>query len=263
MDPVPDLGVEAAQQHYDSDGFCVVPGLLDPAELPDAWAVMDRIIMGDYVTGVAPSHVDPNDDPANQLQRVNQPQIADPAVTELLLRSRIGEAAAALTGADMVQAWAVQLIRKPSTTAHTANVGWHQDDDYWHRWWEGEVFTCWLALTDVTADAGPVRFVRGSHRWGYLGGGNFFAQDLEGSPTRDRVPEGEVWEEREAVVPPGGASFHHKHTIHGSGPNRSGQFRRSYAVHLRTEKSAMLPTVKPEIAERIEDPIVSPILFGG
>jgi ectoine hydroxylase-related dioxygenase (phytanoyl-CoA dioxygenase family) len=236
--------------------------VLDPAELPSANAVMDRLLAGDYATGTAPFHIDSEhaQDPT-RLARMDQPQMADHAITDMVRRSRIGEWAAAITGADMVQVWAMQLIHKPPNPAGTANVGWHQDDDYWHTWWKGEVFTCWLALTDVTADAGPVRFVRRSHTWGFLNSGNFFIPDLDASAERAHVPAGETWEEEPAVLPPGTASFHNRLTIHGSGPNTSAGRRRSYAVHLRTDRAEMLEGLRDVYREQLSDPALSPVIF--
>ena len=233
-----------------------MPPVLDPSALPAANDTMDRLLAGRYATGVAPFQVD-----TGALVRMDQPQMADHAITDMLRRSNLGEVAAAVTGASMIQVWAMQLIHKPSSATDVANVGWHQDEDYWQGWWEGEVFTCWLALSDVAEDCGPVRFVRGSHQWGFLNSGNFFVPDLESSAERDRVPEGEVWEEAAAVLPAGGASFHHRLTIHGSGANTSGRPRRSYAVHLRTEKSTMLPGLRDVYQEHLTDPALSPILY--
>lgn len=247
---------------YEDDGFITVDRVLEPSEIGPACEVMDAVVAGEYATGVEPLCVDRHGDgDPRHLARIDQPQMADHRITDLVRRSGIGEAAAALTGADMVQVWAMQLIRKPSTDAPVANVGWHQDEDYWTGWWDGEVFTCWLALSDVTAEAGPVTFVKGSHRWGFLGGGNFFLTDLDGSESRAKVPEGERWEEAPAVLPAGGCSFHHRLTLHGSGPNTSGSFRRSYAVHLRTERATMLPGLRDVYQEHITDPAMSPVLF--
>ena len=49
-----------------------------------------------------------------------------------------------------------------------------------------ELFTAWVALSDVTAEAGPMRFVRGSHGWGLLDDGGFYRQDLD--DQRDAIP---------------------------------------------------------------------------
>jgi ectoine hydroxylase-related dioxygenase (phytanoyl-CoA dioxygenase family) len=149
----------------------------------------------------------------------------------------------------------------PAASSTVANVGWHQDEDYWQGWWDGEVFTCWLALTDVDDDCGPVRFVRGSHRWGFLGAGNFFIPDLDASAERERVPAGQDWVEEAAVMPAGAASFHHRLTIHGSGPNTSGRPRRSYAVHLRTDRATPRPGLRDVYQDALDDPALSPVLY--
>jgi ectoine hydroxylase-related dioxygenase (phytanoyl-CoA dioxygenase family) len=52
-----------------------------------------------------------------------------------------------------------------------------------------------------------------------------------------QVPVGQEWAEAPVLLPAGGASFHHCLTLHGSGPNLSGRPRRSFAIHLRTDKS--------------------------
>ncbi|MHB8717572.1 MAG: phytanoyl-CoA dioxygenase family protein [Candidatus Dormibacteria bacterium] len=256
--------VTEACKAYQRDGFWITPPLLDDADLSNAVAVMDRIVAGDYLTGVAPNavHWKPGDDPA-AIVKIDDPQRSDPAVTELVSQPAIGEWAAALTGAEMVQVWAIQLLRKPPGGAAGANVGWHQDDDYWSEWWDGEVFTCWLALSDVTLEAGPMSFVPGSHRWGFIGAGNFFDQDLDGRRGGMKLPEGAGWSEVAAVLPPGAASFHNRLTMHGSGPNTTSGYRRSYAIHLRTEKSRLKEGAPSYYRETLGDPALSPIIFGG
>ena len=88
---------------------------------------------------------------------------------------------------EMVQVWWVQLLYKPvsrpEATVQT-NVGWHQDRQLWSTWEEGsELFTAWVAVSDVTEDACPMRFVRGFHNWGLLNQGDFL--------IRTTMPNGE------------------------------------------------------------------------
>ena len=75
----------------------------------------------------------------------------------------------------------MQLLYKPSVDPDEitpTNIGWHQDRHYWQTWEEGsELFTAWIALSDVTAEAGPMKFVRGSHRWGLLSHSDFYGQE--------------------------------------------------------------------------------------
>ena len=58
---------------------------------------------------------------------------------------------------------------------------WQQDEG---------LFTAWIALCDVGEQLGPMRFVRGSHRWGFLNQGNFFDKDQHKLREDIAVPAG-------------------------------------------------------------------------
>lgn len=224
------------------DGFCAVDDLIDPAMVAAAVEHMDLVRMGTYETGHAPLSIKwkPGDDPL-RICKIDEPHYADETIRALVTDPAIGRAAAEIYGASEVSVWAVQLLYKPSGGDSAASVGWHQDDDYWATWWDGEVFTCWVALSDVTEEAGPVRFVPGSHEWGFLSSGNFHDGDLATLKEGYCLPKGASWEEVPMLLRPGSVSFHHRRTIHGSGPNTSGEPRRAFAVHLRTERATVRP----------------------
>ena len=165
-----------------------------------------------------------------------------------------------------MQVWWVQLLGKPPADSEGAiptNIGWHQDRRFWTRWKEGsELFTAWVALSDVTSESGPMRFARGSNRWGFMDQSDFYAQDHEEQREAIAVPDGETWEEVAAILPPGGASFHHNLTYHGSGPNLSTQMRRSLAIHLRTENSAAAEGEKKEgLTQALNEPAHCPVIY--
>jgi hypothetical protein len=259
------LAARTARAQFEAEGYCFAPRLLSDETLERANQICDRIIATDYATGVPPHAVSwkPGDDP-NLLVKIDQPQRADHGLSQVLVDSGIGAFAAGLMGANMVQAWAVQLLHKPpnTDTGSLAVVGWHQDDDYWHEWWDGEVFTCWLALSDVTIDSGPMNFVPGSHRWGFLKSGNFFNNDLDSQRQGMPVPEGQTWREVPAVLAPGAASFHHRRTVHGSSVNQADWPRRSLAVHIRTERSRPLTLAPEGYQDDLADPRICPALYG-
>jgi ectoine hydroxylase-related dioxygenase (phytanoyl-CoA dioxygenase family) len=140
-------------------------------------------------------------------------------------------------------------------------VGWHQDQNYWVDLWEGEVFTLWLALDAVDADMGPLRFVKGSHRWGHRTDGDFFSQDLDSGRAR-MTPGGETWSEVPALLPAGGASVHHKLTVHGSTQNTSQRTRYGMALHLRTDRSNPVAGVEDPLVALASDESLSPVLYG-
>jgi ectoine hydroxylase-related dioxygenase (phytanoyl-CoA dioxygenase family) len=160
-----------------------------------------------------------------------------------------------------VQLWWVQLLYKPSATpTGAATIGWHQDFHYWRPTWDddSQLFTAWVALSDVTEETGPMKFVRGSHRWGLLDQSDFFG---EFEKMKLEAPEGEESTQASAVLPPGGVSFHDKLVFHGSGPNVSGAPRRSFAIHLRTEKSSPRDGVRKGLTEFIDNTDFCPVIY--
>jgi ectoine hydroxylase-related dioxygenase (phytanoyl-CoA dioxygenase family) len=121
-----------------------------------------------------------------------------------------------------------------------------------------------VALTDVQADCGPMVFVRGSHQWGYVPDLSDFFGKEDQAALRNHIqrlghPD---WEERAAILPPGGVSFHHNLTYHGSGPNLSGQPRRSFAIHLRTEKSRPRDNARQGLTQFLDNLEYNPVIYG-
>lgn len=256
-------------KQYKSDGYYIAPEPVIPADVVRrAVDGMDAIRAGDYDTGVPPldSPWKPGDD-EHALCKIEMPQIAGRAVYELVSHPALGRLAAEVTGAKMVQVWWVQLLYKPvsmSETVRQTNVGWHQDRQYWGAWEEGsELFTAWVAVSDVIEEAGPMRFVRGSHTWGLLNQGDFYGQDHDEQRRKIEPPDGDAWEETTAILPPGGVSFHHHLTFHASGPNLSSGPRRSFAVHMRTERSKPRDDLRKGLTEFIDMPSHCPVVFEG
>ena len=252
-------------EQYLADGYYIYPEPVLPMDVVERAIVgMDAVRAGEYDTGIAPqpSPWSPGDDPA-ALCKIEMPQLANRAIMELVSHSALGQAVAAVTGASMIQAWWVQLLYKPAGTAQDGlNIGWHQDRQYWQIWEEGsELFTAWVALSDVGADCGPMRFVRGSQRWGFLDQGDFGGQDLQSLRQGVQMPEGSEWEEKETLLAPGGVSIHHCLTYHGSGANLSGQPRRSFAIHMRTDKAEPVDKVRQGLTGFIDDPSSCPIIY--
>ncbi|MCP3980325.1 MAG: phytanoyl-CoA dioxygenase family protein [bacterium] len=255
-------------ERYRSGGFLIHPAAVLPPDVVDA-AVrgMEAVRRGEYDRGQPPERSPWNPgDPTDTLCKIEQPQRASRGIFDLVRRRRIGELAAEATGADWVQVWWVQLLIKPvgvETERTRVNVGWHQDRHYWGCWEEGsELFTAWVALSDVAEDCGPLRFVPGSHRWGAIEGGDFFRGDLDATRSALSLPRGAEWAEEPAVMSAGGLSLHDSYTIHGSGENRSDRPRRSLALHLRTRNSRPVGDLRRDLARYIDDESMCPVIHG-
>ncbi len=256
--------LEAVKGRFEKEGFCITPPIIPKELIERVIPHMEAVARGEYETGVEPHaiHFKPEDGP-EKIKKVDQPHLCDRTILEFVSHPSIGEWAARLMDAEWVQVWAVQLLIKPPGCGAKGLVGWHQDKHYW-PYWEGEPFTGWVAVSDVPEESGPVRYVTGSHKWGYLEGGDFYGSDDESQRDKIQLPEGAEWNETSAVMSAGQTVFHHRHTFHGSGPNYSEKPRISFAIHLRTNKTKPLydATDREYYITDLDDPIKAPVIYG-
>lgn len=248
---------------FEAAGFCLFPPLIAADLVARAVVRMDAVISGEYATGTKPHavHRGPGD-PPDKLHKIDQPHLSDPVILELVSHPAIGRAIASLLNASFVQVWATQLLLKPPGGRDRGNIGWHQDMQHWKSLWRGEVGTVWVAVSDVVSEAsGPMRFVRGSHKWGLNSRPSFFA-DPDHLTQQAAIPRppGSTWDEVPALMAAGGASFHHRFTYHGSGPNASSAPRRSFAIHIRTERSEPVYG-ESNYTAHLDDDAVCPVIY--
>lgn len=255
------MSKRSPRERFGEDGFCFTDSAIPSEDIAGVIPRMDALMAREYETGVSPrAEYDPSS-PPDQLVKIDQPHLSDLTIRSFISHPQIGIWAANITGAEMVQVWAVQLLIKPPGGA-LGHIGFHQDMQHWTKWFRGEVFTAWIAVTDVEADTGPMTFVRGSHRWGLNENPSFFRDtDHDAQVASIPRPVGVDWEEVPALIPAGAISFHHRLAYHGSRSNTSKSARRSFAVHLRTEKSEPLDTINGYYNEHLDDPEICPVIF--
>ena len=249
------------QAEYERNGYSVVAEQVAPDDvLQRALAGMVAVRDGVFDLEMAPTEHQ-GYDPA-VLCKINNPHRSNKGLHELVTCPAVGRQVAEVTGSRRVQVWASQLLIKPPGTEAAGHVGWHQDRQYWQMWQEAEgLFTAWIALSDVAEALGPMCFVRGSHRWGFLNQGDFYGKDQQALQEGIEMPEGAAWEEVPALLPSGGLSVHHSLTFHGSGANISDVPRWSLAVHLRNEKSEPVPGDDSYYTAHLDDPQICPVMY--
>ena len=255
---------EEAKLRYEEQGFYFSPVLFEEDSLTDAIRHQDLVVSGQYETGISPRKpFDSSKATPGTLVKIDSSHRADLTIRQFVSNPALGTWAAAITGARWVQVWAVQLLVKPGLGADEAKVGWHQDRNYWGVWEEeSEIFTAWVALTDVKDDCGPMVYVRGSHKWGFLDQGNFFDTTHGSFQDTINTPEGSRIEAVPVLLNAGQVAFHHKLTFHGSHPNTSGHPRRSFAIHMRTENSWPRKDQDSALTADLDDCDMNPVIFG-
>jgi ectoine hydroxylase-related dioxygenase (phytanoyl-CoA dioxygenase family) len=246
------------RERYAADGFCVIPALFPPDAVARAIPAAEAVAAGETDTGMMPKlrEREAGDEP-QRLVKIAEPHNASRALRDLLASPAAWEVIAAVMDARMLQIWAVDLfIKRPEASAR-ANIGWHQDGPF-APYWTGDIFTVWLALSDVSADMSPLRYVRGSHRTGPAGRADLFRTDLDLAAAG--LPEGFDSAQVAAEVPACGVALHHRDTFHASGPNLSSRSRYSLAIRVRTDRCEL--TGNPVQAAHLGDPDLAPVVYG-
>jgi len=208
---------------FDRDGFLIVEeGLATDSALERLRERYLRLFDGEYESGIRPDEVNwvPGRDPEDRTRQLCNAWKSDSVVAAQVLSESTGRLAAQLMGYRGVRILQDNVLWKPPGTKA---IGFHQDSSYADYLVPSEMVTCWLALHDTEADAGPLEFVRGSNHWPKTAPQRtqFHAPDDWLAGPRAAAPEGEELEIVPVVVKAGGGSFHHGLTWHGSAPNES------------------------------------------
>ncbi|MBX3204934.1 MAG: phytanoyl-CoA dioxygenase family protein [Labilithrix sp.] len=159
-----------------------------------------------------------------------------PWLRRFALESPLGYIAGRLFGAKKVCFYDDQvLIKEPRSKQYTA---FHTDEPYYHL---AGTQTCamWVSPDLVDADASPMEYVRGSHRWKE----SFLPNNFANQATLDQLGLGQK-EDGAVRLPdiegnrgeydivtytskPGDVLVHHSRLVHGSGPNYTDKARRA------------------------------------
>lgn len=165
----------------------------------------------------------------NQLFRVNG-QLVLPLLHQIAATPAILDIVEQVLGPNLL-VWSVELFIKEPGSEKT--VSWHQDLTYWGMGETDEEVTAWLALSDVSVEAGCMRFLPGSHNGTIVPHSDTF--DDDNLLSRGQQIEGV--NEAQAIhgpLRPGELSLHHGRTFHASGPNRSNDRRIGVAIRYVT-----------------------------
>lgn len=223
------MSPQDAKAEYDDKGFVVLRGFLTG----DRLARLQENI-GRYIAEIVPRLPEGDafyEDRARpetlkQLNRMQQ----DPFFAELKTDPLWKSTAENLLG-ESAFAQGAEWFNKPPGTEHPTPA--HQDNFYF-CFTPPHVLTMWLALDDVDAENGCLRYIPGSHLRGIrphsrtktLG----FSQGISDYGPEDHTAEAAIF------ARPGDLLIHHGDTIHRADANRSStRHRRSFAMVFQGE----------------------------
>lgn len=235
---------------FERDGYVVVRGVLDPAWLAPLDGACERILAMPDTLDITAEAV--RLAPTSEAALFGAPPYADtlarrghfrvhfnsarsePAVLDFALRGAVGGVAAMLMRSATARfVDDVMFVKDPGAEEATE---WH-DDDGGGVMVGAQKCSLWVSLADVTPDAGPLAFLRASHRrhlgWRQRGEK---ADALVAAHSDDIVT---------CPVRVGDVIAHHPATIHGSPGNGSSVRRRSWALRFAGEGMRFaLPVVR-------------------
>src|SRR5439155_356633 len=195
----------AQVEAFERDGFLIVEeGLVAPGALEPLRERFLRLFDGEYETGIKPDEVNwvHGRDPEDRTRQICNGWRADTVVTAQVLSERTGRLAAQLARYRGVRLLQDNVLWKPPGAKA---IGFHQDASYADYLVPPEMITCWISLDDLPAEAGPVEYVRGSHRWPRTPPqrSQFHAPEDWLGPARHARPEGAHFAAVPVAVKPG------------------------------------------------------------
>jgi ectoine hydroxylase-related dioxygenase (phytanoyl-CoA dioxygenase family) len=212
-----------AAAEFERDGWIVVRGIVSESELTTMRAIFESFIPEN-------AYMPPGRD--GVVGEITGASRAYEPLARIACDARFGALVAAALGATSVQLLQDSLLFKPARDG--GQVHWHQDYTYVGFLTPPRAVSLRIALLPEHEDTGCMRVVSGSHHWGPVGDVHALTESRVDSllpslspPQRDAVAAATP-----LVLEAGDVSIHHCLTVHGSGPNRSGQPRRTIILRM-------------------------------
>ena len=155
---------------------------------------------------------------------------SDNLIKKIVCNETIGLIASKLMGWKGARLVQDNILWKPPGGK---TLGYHQDASYVDWVVPQTMITCWMSLDQASQKIGTLEFVSGSHKWELsppsinFHSPNDYRKELINFVKNNNKELNITYVE----VPPGGASFHHGYTWHGSGMNKTNLNRRAIVSH--------------------------------
>ena len=208
---------------FDRDGWIVVRGVITGDEVAS---------MNDVFSAIVPENAAWPSGPDGVLGEITGASRANEPLARIARDPRFGALAADVLGASSVQLLQDSLLYKPARAG--GSVQWHQDYTYLGFLTSPRVVTVRVALYAETVDSGAMHVVSGSQRWGLIGEIRALTESRVDSlvPSLTNEQRDAVENAAAVLLEPGDVSIHHCLTLHGSGPNRGDQPRRTILLRM-------------------------------
>ncbi|MEL7313883.1 MAG: phytanoyl-CoA dioxygenase family protein [Cyanobacteria bacterium J06559_3] len=224
----------AQMAEFQAQGYLMLKNALTQEQVDEIVERLDPLFNTQFETGIYPDEWSgrPGLSQPNATRQMTGMWRCDRTVAKYSLSGEIARLNAELMGWDGGRyGLDVCWIKPPNAP----EVAFHRNNTYVEAINPSSIITCWIALSDCTAEAGTLEVVPASHHWNCTDTVRFLhaPRDDYRAPLVQAAEEAGV-DSFEAIpieMAPGSAVFLHGNLWHGSGRNRTeNQTRRSFAV---------------------------------
>jgi ectoine hydroxylase-related dioxygenase (phytanoyl-CoA dioxygenase family) len=209
---------------FQEHGWLQVDEVLTRAEANEAREQL--LELASRGAGTKDSHVAAlaTSDYARMAKAVNEPSRVSDFFRKLATAPKMGELMREILGVKEVRLFRDLGLIKPPASEDGIATGVHQDQVFYPLDRKG-VASLWIALVDLPANSGTMRFVDGSHKNGPVGryvlpGRDWLAAHPEDAQKMTPAP----------ALSAGSATIHDGFMLHGADPNTWNQPRVAYTV---------------------------------
>jgi len=257
-DAAPATLTPAQKAGFDRDGYVVLPGVVDAAQVAEVAVELDELEaeVEAFLAGVDGQRISIAE--AGAITFTVHCVKRSAAARRLAHHPTLVGLCADLLGPDANLYWDQAVYKKPEKPRR---FPWHQDNGYTFVRPQ-HYLTCWVALTDATLDNGCPQVLPGVHR-----GGTLLHRWVD--PVGWECIDGEPPEAVVADVPAGGVVAFSSLTPHLTGPNTTGDVRKAYILQYappsaRVVEGDWLAGGEPTGSVPCDDPERQfPVLRGG
>ncbi len=216
-----------AARFYEENGFVAFTDLLSPVEITELTGAVDAaIVEGKLSIG------------AEEMPNNNDCVFAHPAI-EVMVRNRELVGMARRLVGHPIELQHSKFNAKPLHDKGAGEVSWHQDFPFFPHT-NFDMVACLIHLDDEDMDAGPLKCIPGSQKWGpvsHLAPDGKFAYQATGRKDLNELP-GVHLRGKAGMV-----TFHHCLTMHTSAPKQRTGHRRFVIFQYRAYDSKQLAGV--------------------
>jgi len=223
--------MQISQERYDQywrNGWLVVEEVFTREEAEAIAQLALTVSQAELATATAGYLADRADDGQLAPRKIDRPFRKEAAFRRFILDARLQSLIEQLLGAPPLLV-TDQIFMKPPRFGSAKP--YHQDNAHFLCSPADHVITAWVALDDVDAENGCLRYIDGSHQRGLAPHAPMPEEQHNLAPSAKFV---DLDKESLAPVGKGGVVFHHGETLHTSHRNESDRWRRAYASHWVT-----------------------------